>query len=356
MYDVSNDSSKSAQPILPPVTPPKGLMFFAGTWSGRLIVVNTIMFILVSIDSGSLMQPGADTLLKWGAKDNILLAQGEFWRLITPIFLHIGLIHYLFNNWAIYVLGYQIEFLLKPKWFLALYIIAGLFGNIASALFSLGISAGASSSLFGLLGAGFFLERKVRAIKDNQETQLGPTQGRSVSVYTGMVVANLALGLVIPQIDNSAHIGGLFAGILFTYALLSLRPNRVMPQSVLRGSIVSGLMTCLFLAGLALSCSSRYTRYRIDVAISESKTEPARRYYYLTQLVRLDESNVEARWKRLEFVLLHGLFELAEDDIQYLRNSQVSEQEWDKFIHNLNRLGHQEAARWLELQLQNQPS
>jgi hypothetical protein len=70
----------------------------------------------------------------------------------------------------------------------------------------------------------------------------------------------------------------------------------------------------------------------------------------------LDESNVEARWKRLEFVLLHGLFELAEDDIQYLRNSQVSEQEWDKFIHNLNRLGHQEAARWLELQLQNQPS
>lgn len=161
MYDVSNDSSKSAQPILPPVTPPKGLMFFAGTWSGRLIVVNTIMFILVSIDSGSLMQPGADTLLKWGAKDNILLAQGEFWRLITPIFLHIGLIHYLFNNWAIYVLGYQIEFLLKPKWFLALYIIAGLFGNIASALFSLGISAGASSSLFGLLGAGFFLSAKL---------------------------------------------------------------------------------------------------------------------------------------------------------------------------------------------------
>jgi hypothetical protein len=91
-------------------------------------------------------------------------------------------------------------------------------------------------------------------------------------------------------------------------------------------------MTCLFLAGLALSCSSRYTRYRIDVAISESEAEPARRYYYLTQLVRLDESDVDARWKRLEFVLLHGLFELAEDDIRYLRNSQVSEQEWDKFI------------------------
>lgn len=352
MYDVSKEASKSAQPILPSVPPPKGLDFFLGSWSGRLIVVNTIMFILVSLDSGSLMQPSAEILLKWGAKDNVLLANGEFWRLITPIFLHIGLIHFLFNNWAIYVLGYQIEFLLKPKWFLLLYVVSGLFGNIASALFSLGISAGASSSLFGLLGAGLFLERKIRAIKNDQEEQLGVSQGRTVSVYTGMVVANLALGFVIPQIDNSAHIGGLLSGIGFTYALLSLRPNRVMSRSTLRGSVILGLMTCLFLVGLALSCSSRYTRYRIDVAISESEAEPARRYYYLTQLIRLDETDVDARWKRLEFVLLHGLFEFAQDDIRYLRDSQVSEQEWDKFIYNLNRLGHQEAARWLQLQLQ----
>ena len=156
MYQVDKEYQP---PILPPVPQPKGIKFFFGTWSGRIIVLNSIFFILLSLDAGSFFNPSADSLVRWGAKDNILIVQGQIWRLITPIVLHVGLIHFAFNNWALYVLGYQIEHMLGKKWFIALYLLAGFGGNVASSLFSLGLSAGASSSLFGLLGAGYYLEK-----------------------------------------------------------------------------------------------------------------------------------------------------------------------------------------------------
>ena len=85
------------------------------------------------------MDPSLDTLVKYGAKENFLIVQGEYWRLLTPIVLHGGILHFAFNNWALYVLGYQIEHILGKKWFIVLYLLGGLGGNVASALFSLNL-------------------------------------------------------------------------------------------------------------------------------------------------------------------------------------------------------------------------
>lgn len=349
MYRVDGEQQNRVEPIIPPIAPPKGSKFFTQTWSGRLILINTIIFLLVSWESGSLLNPNSETLIRWGAKDNVLLAQGEVWRLLTPIFIHIGLMHFAFNNWALYVLGYQLEYLLKSKWFLLLYLIAGLAGNVASALFSLSISAGASSSLFGILGAGLFLERKIGGMISEKSGG----KVRKASVFASMVLINLALGFAIPQIDNAAHLGGLIAGVIFTFALLKLQPNRLVVQKPRQGWMVLIAM-CIFLAvGVAFSCSSRYTKYRMKVAIEETD-EPAERFYYLSQLIRLDEDDFSARFGRLRLSLLYGEYNLADKDLNALLSAgKISDERWKRLLDELRKLGQKEAALWLEDRLSN---
>jgi len=306
-----DDETARPQPILPFVPQPRGAEFFLGTWSGRLIIANTVIFLLMSFESGSFFMPDELVLTKWGAKDNVLIAGGEYWRFLTPVFVHIGIIHFAFNNWALYVLGYQLEFFLKSKWYIILYILAGIGGNIASAVFSLGLSAGASGALFGVLGAGFFLERTV----GSKLTEMGGKRQRA-SIYTGMVVANTVLGFLIPQIDNAAHLGGLVVGVIFTYVLLHMRPNRLISINRTKGRLALGLLTCLFLLGLGLSCSSQHVRQRYEAAVMEVD-EPIQ-VYYLTQILRLDPNNTKSRLKRMRVFLLYKDFKAAENDLEHL--------------------------------------
>ncbi|MFW7378147.1 MAG: rhomboid family intramembrane serine protease [Oligoflexus sp.] len=319
MKRVDDDGATRPQPILPYVPQPRGVRFFLGTWSGRLILVNAVIFLLLSLESGSFFMPSEAALTKWGAKDNVLIANGEYWRFFTPVFVHIGLIHFAFNNWALYILGYQLEFLLKPKWYIVLYVLAGIGGNIASAVFSLGLSAGASGALFGILGAGFYLERTV----GNKLAEIGGKRPRA-SIYTGMVIANIALGLMIPQIDNAAHMGGLAVGVVFTYALLHMRPNRLISIDHTKGRLALGLLTCLFLLGLGLSCSSQYVRQRYETAVME--VEEPLQVYYLTQILRLDPNDTRARLNRLKLFLMYREFRAAESDLETLLNLGLDRQ------------------------------
>lgn len=336
-----DDDAQKPQPILPFVPQPRGAQFFLGTWSGRLIIVNTIVFILLTVESGSIFLPGEEALRKFGAKDNVLIALGEYWRFLTPVFVHIGIIHFAFNNWALYILGYQLEFFLKPKWFITLYILAGIGGNIASAVFSLGLSAGASGALFGLLGAGFFLERTV----GSKLAEMGGKRPR-VSIYTGMVLANIALGFIIPQIDNAAHLGGLGVGVVLTYALLHMRPNRLITMDQAKGRMALGLLTCLFLLGLGLSCSSQYVRQRYAKAVMEVN-EPIQ-VYYLTQILRLDSDDIDARMKRMSLYLMFHEFRAAEEDFEKLQILGVDQQVFHDLIADLESLDQGIAgAVWL---------
>lgn len=152
-------------------------------------------------------------LLTFGAKINPLVAAGEWWRLFACMFIHIGVIHLLFNLYALNSLGPLVESYFGHLRFTAIYLISGLFGSLASYAFSPAPSAGASGAIFGLAGCltlYFFFYRE----------NFG-ARGRAI-LYNMLVVIgiNLVFGLSQQGIDNWGHMGGLFGGALLTVGLL----------------------------------------------------------------------------------------------------------------------------------------
>ena len=112
---------------------------------------NVILFILMYLfGNGS---TNANTLLKFGANYGLLIRNGEYYRLITSAFLHIGLLHLLVNSYSLYVIGPQIESFFGKTKYIIIYLVSAIFGNLLSMLFTDGISAGASGAIFGLLGS-----------------------------------------------------------------------------------------------------------------------------------------------------------------------------------------------------------
>jgi rhomboid protease GluP len=159
---------------------------------------------------------GPDAVMAFlGAQINSQIAnQGEYWRLITPMFLHFGLLHLLFNAWALFSLGREVESLYGSARFTAIYFLAGLFGNLAFYLFGPAneLSAGASGAIFGLVGAdiAFFLRNR---------RLLGNLGRRQLGNLLFLVVINLAILGRMPGINNIAHMGGLVSGFLLGFGL-----------------------------------------------------------------------------------------------------------------------------------------
>ena len=164
-------------------------------------------------------------LLQWGSKDNDLIRAGEYWRLLTATFLHIGLLHLLFNSWALYMFGPLIERYYGPLRFLVIYFIAGLGGSIASFAFSPGDSAGASGAIFGLISA--------LAVYFWQHRRLTGAQGRTQLINAAfLIVLNLGLGVSVLRVDNWGHLGGLIAGAIAGLALAPrYTPGRALSPS-----------------------------------------------------------------------------------------------------------------------------
>jgi rhomboid protease GluP len=149
----------------------------------------------------------------YGQKENTLIVQGEWWRLITATLLHGPPYHILFNGYALYILGNDLEAFFGRWRFLAVYWLSALAGSVASFAFSPAPSIGASGAVFGLIGAlavYFGMHRKLFG-------RMGQAQFWNIIV---VIVLNIGLGLSqIFPIDNSAHIGGLVAGAAVGLAL-----------------------------------------------------------------------------------------------------------------------------------------
>jgi rhomboid protease GluP len=277
-----------------------GLSYFLGSWTGRLILINTIVFVAICIKSGSVfLPPDTASLLLFGAKDPVLIAKGEFWRFITPIFLHIGLLHFVFNNFMLHVIGQQLERVVGRSWFLTIYLCAGIAGNITSTLFSVHLSAGASGAIFGLLGLGFFLETSIgKKIKD--VTGKKP-QNRVYGMTVGM---NLLFGFMVPFVDNAAHIGGLIAGAVMAVAMVNLRPNKiVVPKKTL--GVVAILSVITFSGvGAYFAGSMAYAENRLMDAVGDSE-DVSLKYQLLSQAIELNPEFKEARFQRASLLLFN---------------------------------------------------
>jgi rhomboid protease GluP len=167
----------------------------------------TILLYLAQM--GTEMLLGYDLPAAFGVKANELILSGQIWRLITPVFLHGSILHIGFNMYALYIFGPGLERYYGHGRFLALYLVAGFAGNVFSFMFTASPSLGASTAIFGLLGAqGVFLYR-------NRE-MLGGIAQRALINIVMIAVINLVIGLS-PGIDNWGHLGGLIGGTLFAW-------------------------------------------------------------------------------------------------------------------------------------------
>lgn len=181
------------------------------TW--LLLGANIALFLLTELQGGS---TAVEVLIRLGAMESWLIASGEYWRLFSAMFLHSGLIHLGFNVIGLLIFGHQIERLYGYARFLVIYILAGLAGSITSYAFNLSsaphaIGVGASGAVFGILGAlvAFFLSNRGLLGKMGRQTLTG---------LLALAAINLAVGFIMPGIDNFAHIGGFAGGLLLGMA------------------------------------------------------------------------------------------------------------------------------------------
>lgn len=176
-----------------------------------ILAVTILMYLLMSFNGGS---QNPHTLIIFGAKVNELIVVGDWWRLLTPMFLHIGFTHLLFNGLIVYFLGAQLEQIIGHFRYFLLYILSGLLGNAASFAVNTSISAGASTAIFGLFAATIVLGK------------LYPYQAGIQHLsrnYLVLIILNVVFGLFSVSVDLMGHIGGLVGGYLIMYALSS--PN-----------------------------------------------------------------------------------------------------------------------------------
>lgn len=170
-----------------------------------------------------------DTLLFFGANNPYLVKNGEIYRLLTCVFLHIGIMHLFCNMYSLYIIGKEIENLYGKVKYLIIYLISGITGSILSIAFSGEgvISAGASGAIFGLLGSLLYFGYYYR-------TYLGVAIRSSV---LPVIILNLIFGFLNPMIDNAGHIGGLIGGILVS--MLVGVPDKSDKRDIINGLILT---------------------------------------------------------------------------------------------------------------------
>lgn len=171
---------------------------FAG--GGRRAATAVVVTALIAVNVAVFLAGLADPSITRRFADNALLvAAGEWYRMVTAAFLHAGLLHLGFNMLGLFVFGTQVEAALGPARFLALYLVAAAGGSACSHFFGAPetFGVGASGAVFGVFGAFYVLAR---------------ARGLDTSQVAGLIVLNLFIGLAVPGIDNAAHAGGLVTG------------------------------------------------------------------------------------------------------------------------------------------------
>jgi len=168
-----------------------------------LIAVNVAAYALTAFLSQDLINSNTDVLIFLGAKVNSLIAAGEYWRLVTCMFLHGGIFHLAVNMYSLYVVGPLIENFFGRKKYLAIYFFSGICASLLSFYMTPDVSIGASGAIFGVLGACLVLAVKLK-------NRIGKDFLVNIIAVIGI---NLFLGFSIAMIDNFGHIGGLLGGI-----------------------------------------------------------------------------------------------------------------------------------------------
>jgi membrane associated rhomboid family serine protease len=221
-----------------------------GSVTTALLVVNVAMFLVeTAFSGGGGLASGPDNakLFQLGAlyppaiaQTAVLPEHHQYWRLITAMFLHAGLLHLALNMYALYLFGYLIENAFGTLRFVAIYFVSGFLASVTSFAFGpIGeVGVGASGAIFGLLGAW---------VAYNYRRRDSPMASANLRGALMIIVLNAVLAGLIPQIDWRAHLGGLLSG-----AIAGALAEGVGPRDIRRFVQAAGLIL-LVLAGIGLT-------------------------------------------------------------------------------------------------------
>ena len=181
--------------------------------TGSILLINLVMTIIVLVDGNF----STLTLVKYGALNPLLVTQlNQYYRLLTVMFLHGSILHFIMNSIALYYLGGQMEMILGPKKYALVYFASGIGSSLLVVFFAAqtSVTVGASGAIFGIMGGmlmltftrtRWFNERAVRSIRQ-------------------MVIINLGITFLVPNISVAGHIGGLLTGIILFYFITPKMP------------------------------------------------------------------------------------------------------------------------------------
>jgi rhomboid protease GluP len=280
------------------------------------LFVQAVMFIWLETHGGS---TNTATLIKYGAKVNPLIYEGQWWRFITPVFLHIGFLHIFMNSLALYYLGITVEKIYGNIRFFIIYLFAGVTGFIASFLFSSSLSAGASGAIFGCFGALLYFG----AVHPKLFSR---TMGRNVIF---ILILNLVFGFSSTGIDNAGHIGGLIGGFLAAGIVHLPKKKKWLQQlafllvsvAVVWGSLSYGFSETALAKdeGSSLIIAQDYiTNHQYDQAytllqeaLKKDKNPSAQLYFQLSYIEMKKNLLAEAKPHLLKVIELDPKFDVA---------------------------------------------
>ncbi|HWK22615.1 MAG TPA: rhomboid family intramembrane serine protease [Ureibacillus sp.] len=177
-----------------------------------IIAINFIVYIITMIPNVG------DTVFYTGMSVNYLIGEGQWWRVITSLFLHAGFMHVLFNMFSLFLFGPELEKIAGKARFVTIYALAGIFGNVATFVTQDGMyaSVGASGSIYGILGAFAALVYYTRR-----------TMPQLKQVIMPLIIISVIITFISPNINVAGHIGGLITGFLLGLSYFS-------PKNIIR--------------------------------------------------------------------------------------------------------------------------
>jgi membrane associated rhomboid family serine protease len=182
--------------------------------------INAAVFLGMALASSTIMDFPWHEAIRWGANYGPLTLRGEWWRLLTNIFVHGGIIHIAFNMWALWNLGQLCESLYGRWTYAAVYLVCGLGASLASVAFHPNrAGVGASGAIFGLAGA------LIAALKLGEFSVPRSALTGTLRSLGAFVVYSLVAGFR-PGIDNTAHIGGLITGLIVGALIALIAPQQ----------------------------------------------------------------------------------------------------------------------------------
>lgn len=225
-----------------------------------LIALNLVVFLAMSLSGVSLVSPEVKDILHWGGNSSYELLIGQWWRLITCMFIHIGAFHFLINMYALYSMGRFLESAIGSYLFFAVYMVSGILSGVVSFLFNqetMIVSAGASGAIAGIFGMSCVILFTIPISVEERKSAL------LNCMY--VIFANVMYAFKSSELDHGAHIGGFACGILLgvVYHLLTRFAFRKrFWHHIYSGaaSLVAILVVCATLWGKAPSDSQTFAQ------------------------------------------------------------------------------------------------